>query len=148
MDKNELRVACPPENCTNNTVTVDNRKQHGKGDDYMSEKMLQTAKENGHPEKIQSGNTENNMDLDILLELGNIGAGRATTALSEIINERILVEVPRLHISPPHLVPKIFGRHDQLTAVIYMQLRGEADCDILLIFEVEEAKKRLASLQK
>ena len=112
----------------------------------MTRKVLQIAKESGYATKIQSEKPENRMDLDILLELGNIGAGRATTALSDMLDERISVEVPRLHVSPPHLVPKIFARHDQPTAVIYMQLRGEAECDILLIFEVEEARKIAAMM--
>ena len=108
----------------------------------MEVKKLQITKEDGHPKKLQADrNVQNKLDLEILLELGNIGAGRATTALSEVINERVIVEVPRLHVSAPHLVPKIFGRHDQITAVIYMPLRGETDCDVLLLFEVEEARK-------
>jgi len=112
----------------------------------MSKKVLQATEVNEYPKTFQGGNTERDMDLEIMLELGNIGAGRATTALSEILNERIQVEVPRLHVSPPHLVPKIFGRHDQHSAVIYMQLRGEADCDILLTFEAEEARKIAAMM--
>jgi chemotaxis protein CheC len=108
---------------------------------------LQITKENGYPKKFQAnGPVQNKLDLEILLELGNIGAGRATTALSEVINERVIVEVPRLHVSAPHLVPKIFGRHDQITAVIYMPLRGETECDVLLLFELEEAKKIAAMM--
>ena len=84
--------------------------------------------------------SKDEQDLDILIELGNIGAGNATTALSEMLNEKIVVEVPRLHLSEPHLVPKIFDKHDQIMAVIHMQLTGDTDCDILLLFELEESK--------
>ncbi|MCW4015383.1 MAG: chemotaxis protein CheC [Candidatus Bathyarchaeota archaeon] len=109
--------------------------------------MTQTINESEYPKRIQdTNNGENQLDIEILIELGNIGAGKATTALSEVVNEKIQVEVPRLHISPPHLVPKIFEKHDDIMAVIYMQLRGEADCDILLLFEVEEAKKIAAMM--
>jgi chemotaxis protein CheC len=111
----------------------------------MSRKALQTSKENGDPKRTQ-GCTENELNREILLELGSMGAGHATSALSEILHERIVVEVPRLHISPPHLVPKLFGKHDQPTSVIYMQLRGEAGCDILLLFKAEEAKKIAAMM--
>jgi chemotaxis protein CheC len=112
----------------------------------MSEKVLQAAKEKECPEKFQGSNIESKMDLDILLELGNIGAGRATTALSEILNERILIEVPKIHTLPPHLVPNFYKKHDTPTTAIYMQLRGEAECDILLMFEVEEARKIAAMM--
>ncbi len=78
---------------------------------------------------------------DILLEIGSIGAGQATTALSTMLNEKINVEVPRLHIKPPHLVPQIYEKHDTVVAAIFMQLREKAGCDLMLIFEWEEAKK-------
>lgn len=102
---------------------------------------LQTTKQNTNQELVQPFDPENKINCDILVELGNIGAGNATTALAEIINERISVEVPRVHVSPPHLIPRLFASRDQLMTVIYMQLRGKADCDILLVLEVEEAKK-------
>ena len=34
-------------------------------------------------------NKMNNMQYDVLREIGNIGAGNATTALSQMINSRI-----------------------------------------------------------
>jgi len=85
--------------------------------------------------------SESFTDLDIFLEIGNMGAGHATTTLSKVLHENIKIEVPRVHISPPHLVPRIYGKHDTIVATIFMQLRGVADCDLMLIFEEEESKK-------
>jgi chemotaxis protein CheC len=84
---------------------------------------------------------ENFTNLEILLEIGSMGAGHATTTLSNVLHEPIKIEVPRVHLSPPHLVPRIYGKHDTIVAVIFMQLRDSADCDIMLIFEEEESKK-------
>jgi chemotaxis protein CheC len=89
---------------------------------------------------------DNCADLEIFLELGSIGAGNAATSLSEIFQEQILIEVPKIHTLPPHLVPKFYNKHDTPTTAIYMQLRGEAECDILLTFEVEEARKIAAMM--
>jgi chemotaxis protein CheC len=89
---------------------------------------------------------DNEADLGILLELGSMGAGNAATSLSEIFQEVILIEVPKIHTLPPHLVPKFYEKHDVPTTAVYMQLRGEADCDILLLFEEEEAKKIAAMM--
>ena len=86
------------------------------------------------------------IDLGILLELGSIGAGNAATSLSEIFQEAISIEVPKIHTLAPHLVQKFYEKHDVQTTAIYMQLRGEADCDILLLFEVEEARKIAAMM--
>jgi chemotaxis protein CheC len=80
-------------------------------------------------------------DQDILQEIGNIGAGQATIALSIMLHEKVNVEVPRLYMTPPHLVPRIYQQHDTLVAAVFMQLRGEVDCDIMLIFQAKEANK-------
>ena len=96
--------------------------------------------------EVNDGNPENGIDLDVFLELGNIGAGNAATSLSEIFQEQISIEVPKIHTLAPHLVPKFYEKHDMPTTAVYMQLRGEADCDILLLFEEEEAKKIAAMM--
>lgn len=80
-------------------------------------------------------------DYDVLLEIGNIGAGNATVALSTMLHEQVNIEVPRLHLKPPHLVPLIYEKHDTAVAAIFMQLRENSDCDLMLIFEMEDAKK-------
>ncbi|MBN1244075.1 chemotaxis protein CheC [Candidatus Bathyarchaeota archaeon] len=85
--------------------------------------------------------TENFTDLDILLEIGSMGAGHATTTLSQVLHEPIKIEVPRVHIAPPHLVPRIYEKHDTIVTAVFLKLRGTADCDLMLIFEEEESKK-------
>jgi len=84
---------------------------------------------------------ENFTDLDILLEIGSMGAGHATTTLSQVLGESIKIEVPRVHIVPPHLVPRIYAKHDTVVAAVFLKLRGTADCDLMLIFEEAESKK-------
>jgi chemotaxis protein CheC len=84
---------------------------------------------------------ENFTDLDILLEIGSMGAGHATTTLSQVLGEPIKIEVPRVHIAPPHLVPRIYAKHDTIVAAVFLKLRGAADCDLMLIFEEKESKK-------
>jgi len=80
-------------------------------------------------------------DVEVLLEIGSIGAGNATVALSNLLHELIRVEVPKLHMAPPHLVPKIYGKHDTSVAAVFMQLRDSANCDLMLVFELKEAKR-------
>jgi len=80
-------------------------------------------------------------DNDVLQEIGSMGAGHASIALSAVLNEQVNVEVPRLHTAPLHLVPRIYNEHDTVVAAIFMQLRDRLDCDLMLIFEAEEAKK-------
>ena len=84
---------------------------------------------------------ENFSDLEILLEIGSMGAGHATTTLSQVVGEPIKIEVPRVHIAEPHLVPRIYAKHDTIVSAVFLKLRGAADCDLMLIFEEEESKK-------
>ncbi|MCW4035316.1 MAG: chemotaxis protein CheC [Candidatus Bathyarchaeota archaeon] len=107
----------------------------------MTENVFENANQSKDSSLVKGLDTKNKLDLEILLELGNMGAGNATTSLSDMLHERIVVEVPKLHVAAPHLVPKLFGKHDQPSVGIYMPLRGSTDCDVLLLFEVEEAKK-------
>ncbi|MBT0160157.1 hypothetical protein G4O51_09250 [Candidatus Bathyarchaeota archaeon A05DMB-2] len=91
---------------------------------------------------LKTVNTKDKFNnLDILLEIGSMGAGHATTSLSKVLHEPIKIEVPRVHVLPPHLVPRIYEKHDTVVAATFMQLRGAADCDIMLIFEQGESKK-------
>lgn len=83
----------------------------------------------------------NDLDLEIFLELGSIGAGNAATSLSEIFQEQISIEVPKIHAVPNERVQDFYEQQGVESTGIYMQLRGDADCDVLLIFENKEAKK-------
>lgn len=105
----------------------------------MSEKIV---------EKLVSGESEvcaidsnDYFDLDVLRELGSMGAGHAATSLSMLLQQPIGIELPRVYALPPHIIPSSCGYHDKPTTAIYMQLNGEYDCDILLLLDVEEEKK-------
>ncbi len=86
------------------------------------------------------------VDLGVLLELGSIGAGHAATSLSEILQQQVYIEVPKIRTLLPHLLPKFYNKHDAPTTAVFLQLMGEAECDILLLFEVSEAKKIAAMM--
>ncbi|MGF3522515.1 MAG: chemotaxis protein CheC [Candidatus Bathyarchaeia archaeon] len=80
------------------------------------------------------------VDRGILLELGSIGAGHAATALSQVLQQQVTINIPRIHTVPPHELPKHYERHEEPTTAVYMQIANN-DCDILLAFDAVEAKK-------
>jgi chemotaxis protein CheC len=84
-------------------------------------------------------------DLGILQELGSIGAGHAATSLSEVLQQQVLIDIPKIHTIAPHLLPQYYHRHEVPTTAVYMQL-ANSQCDILLMFEVSEAKKIAAMM--
>ena len=85
-------------------------------------------------------------DSGILLELGSIGAGHAATSLSEILQQPISIDVPKMLNIAPHLIPKFYNKHDMPTIAVYLTLRETYSCDILLIFELAEARKIAAMM--
>ncbi len=80
------------------------------------------------------------IELGILLELGSIGAGHAATSLSEVLQQQVTINIPRLHTIPPHELPRYYEKHEEPTTAVYMQIANN-DCDILLAFDAVEAKK-------
>lgn len=109
----------------------------------MNEQMKVPKPESSDVFKL-SGDKE--LDLNIMLELGSIGAGHAATSLSNILQEPITIEVPKIHLVEPHLIPKFYNLHDVPTTAIYLQLVDTYGCDILLMFESTEAKKIAAMM--
>ena len=81
------------------------------------------------------------IDLGILLELGSIGAGHAATSLSDVLQQSITIDVPKIHNIKPQLIPQFYNQHDVPTTAVYLQLVAKYGCDILLMFEYTEAKK-------
>ena len=86
------------------------------------------------------------LDLDALLELGSIGAGHAATSLSDILLQPISIEVPKIHSIDAHLIPRFYNKHETPTTAVYLQLNAKFGCDILLMFELTEAKKIAAMM--
>jgi chemotaxis protein CheC len=80
------------------------------------------------------------------LELGSIGAGHAATSLSDLLQQPILIDVPKIHTVAPHLIQKFFNKHEMPTIAVYLQLRETYGCDILLMFELLEARKIAAMM--
>jgi chemotaxis protein CheC len=86
------------------------------------------------------------IDLDILLELGSIGAGHAATSLSDVIQQPVSIDVPKIHNLKAHMIPKFYNKHDVPTIGVNLQLMESNGCDILLMFELSEAKKIAAMM--
>ena len=72
--------------------------------------------------------------LDALREVANIGAGHAATALSQMVNTRIMVDIPEIRIVPIEEVGGLVGAPDQIVSAVVMQLLGDVTGRTLQIF--------------
>lgn len=85
------------------------------------------------------------LQLDGLREVANIGAGHAATALSTMTNRRIGVRSPELRIMPLDAVPELLGDPSQPVAAVLMRVLGDATGRTVQVFPAATAT-RLAEL--
>ena len=73
------------------------------------------------------------VQMDALREIGNVGAGNSATALSQIINHRIDMNVPQVSIVPLGDVPDLVGGPDVMVVGVFLRVYGSAPGNILFL---------------
>lgn len=79
------------------------------------------------------------MHFDILKEIGNIGAGNATTALSQMINAKVDMKVPKVCLVDFRELPDIVGGAECIVVGILLELEGEINGMMMFVLERESA---------
>ncbi len=77
--------------------------------------------------------------LDALRELGGIGAGNAATALSQLLNKRVMMTVPKIDVVPVEKVPLLMGQPETLVVGVYLRILGDVLGSMLLTFPRDSA---------
>ena len=95
--------------------------------------------------KIDLGNL-NSMQYDVLKELGNIGAGNATTALSRLINAKIDMRVPKVNLLGFSELAKAMGREEEIMVGILLLLEGDVDGMMMFLLDVTSARALVNNL--
>ena len=80
----------------------------------------------------------NAVQLDVLQEVGNIGAGNAATALSVLLNEKIDMAVPKVNIIPFDDIFSKIGVEEVVVGVI-VRVLGDIPGNILFTLDKETA---------
>lgn len=73
------------------------------------------------------------LQLDALREVGGIGAGHAATALSQLVDRPIALQVPTLEIVDVVDVPRAFGGPEQLVVAVYARLLGDLTGGVMFV---------------
>jgi len=73
------------------------------------------------------------LQLDALREVGSIGAGHAATALSQLVDRTVALEVPTLEVLDISAVPNVFGGPEQLVFGAYARLLGDIAGSVLFM---------------
>ena len=76
---------------------------------------------------------------DVLKELGNIGAGNATTALAQMIGCKVDMSVPQVKLLEFNELSNIVGGADEIMVGIYLQVEGDIEGNMMFILEKASA---------
>lgn len=76
---------------------------------------------------------------DALKEIGNICAGNAATALSQLLDRKIDIVVPRILFLPIEHVPQAVGGNDKLVVGLMLRVLGDLPSNIIFIFSQRDA---------
>jgi len=68
-------------------------------------------------------NELNNLQLDVLREIGNIGSGNAVTALAKLINRKVDMDVPKIKILEFNKVNEILGEPELIVVGISLKFQ-------------------------
>ncbi|TCO79923.1 chemotaxis protein CheC [Marinisporobacter balticus] len=82
----------------------------------------------------------NNMQLDVLKEVGNIGAGNAATALAKMLNRKIDMNVPKVEILEFREVAELLGGAEIPVCGIYFNVVGDLTGNIMFLLTLESSK--------
>ncbi|RFU68880.1 chemotaxis protein CheC [Bacillus sp. V59.32b] len=77
--------------------------------------------------------------LDILKEIGNIGAGNAATALSKLLTKKIDMKVPSVRILSFDEMLDLAGGAETIVLSVYLRIEGDAPGTILFVLSPHQA---------
>ena len=75
----------------------------------------------------------NEMQIDMLREIGNIGAGNAATALATILDEKVDMSVPSVRITGFDEAVENLGGAESLTVAVLVNFGGDANGMIMFL---------------
>ncbi|MNZ82071.1 CheY-P phosphatase CheC [compost metagenome] len=85
-------------------------------------------------------------ELDVLKEVGNIGAGNAATALSQLLEKPVDMAVPRVSLLPFEEVADRVGGSEQIVIAVFLRVEGEVPGNMFFIMEEESGRRILEKL--
>ncbi len=78
--------------------------------------------------------------LDVLKELGNIGAGNAMTALSQMISSKVDMSVPQVQLLEFKDVGSLMGGEEQIMVGVMLAVEGDITGSMMFLIERSSAK--------
>jgi chemotaxis protein CheC len=81
----------------------------------------------------------NDMYIDVLREIGNIGAGNATTSLASMINEQIDMNVPKVELMEASKLGSAICPEDEIIVGIFLEVTHDITGSIMFLMRMDSA---------
>ena len=78
--------------------------------------------------------------FDVLKEIGNIGAGNATTALAQLMQCKVDMSVPQVRMLEFKEMGEVMGGEETIMAGIYLGIEGDITGSIMFLLEKQTAR--------
>ncbi len=79
------------------------------------------------------------MMIDVLKEIGNIGTGNAATALATMLDAKVDIGLPQCEMVPFSEITRGFSSPDELVVGVLVQLSGDMDGFIMMVLTMDAA---------
>lgn len=79
----------------------------------------------------------NSMYMDVLKEIGNIGAGNATTAIARMIGARIDMNVPSVKLLEVSQLGTAVGNEDDTIIGIFLEVKNDIEGSMMFLLDIE-----------
>ncbi|MGM5488682.1 MAG: chemotaxis protein CheC [Nanobdellota archaeon] len=80
-------------------------------------------------------------EIDMFTEMGSIGSGNAATALSQMINKRVIINPIKTQIVPLENVPDEIGGAETMVMAVYLRVMGDLTGDAVYLHPTTEAMR-------
>ena len=77
--------------------------------------------------------------LDVLKEIGNIGAGNAMTALSQMLNCKVDMKVPQVKLLDFNEVGAMMGGEEQVMVGVFLGVEGDITGSMMFLMKLDSA---------
>ncbi len=88
----------------------------------------------------------NEMQFDVLREIGNIGSGNAATALAKMLNQKVDIKVPKAALCDFNQLPQAVGGEETIVVGILLTLSDDVEGMMMFIMKVDAAYNLLCKL--
>lgn len=81
----------------------------------------------------------NDMYVDVLRELGNIGAGNATTAIASMLSIRINMNVPKVALIEASKMGSSICPEDEIIVGVFLEVQGNIEGSMMFLLKMDSA---------